>query len=171
MTIGRKGSALDMIFIMFSLMVFGIFILVGMYLTDTVFTPLSDMFNGTAGSTTLDTVKQGYGTMDNIFMFLFFMLNLVPVIFAVFVRTHPVFLIVNLLVIFVYMFLAPSMSNIMLEFWGQPEFAPYALGGGGSYTFNVMTRLFQYLPYISVGLAVIVMVAMFVKQPEGGVSL
>jgi len=168
---GRKGSALDMIFIMFSLMVLGMFILVGMYLTDTIFTPMQEMFNDTAGSTTLTTVKNGYGAMDNIFMFLFFMLNMVPVIFAVFVKTHPVFLIINILVIFIYMFLAPSMSNMMLDFWNTPEFAPYALGGGGSFTFDVMTRLFQYLPYISVGLSIIIMVAMFVKSPSGGTTL
>lgn len=172
MKIGNKGTTLDVIFIFILLLGFGITILVSTYLADQIFPMLTGFFGPTSQATSIvDTTAAGYGAFDNIFMFLFFMLNMIPVIAAVLVKHHPIFLIINILVLVIWLLIAPAMSNVMLEFWEMEEFAQYAIGGGGSRTYSVMTRLFQYGPYLSVGLSIILMVAMFVKSPSGGVSM
>ena len=167
--LGRKGTTIDMFFIFIALMFFGMIILTSLYLADQIFPELTDFFGESSEATTVvKTAKQGYAALDNIFLLLFFMLNMVPLVFAVFVRHHPIFLVINIFVLIAFMFVVPSLSNAMRQFWMQPEFAQYALGGGGSYTFNIMTRLFQYMPVISVGLSVLIMIAMFVKSPSEG---
>jgi hypothetical protein len=65
--------------------------------------------------------------------------------------------------IIIFFFVIPPLSNVVKEFWEQPEFAQYAAGGSGFVTYNVMTRVFQYLPMISIGISIILMIAMFSK--------
>ena len=170
--IGKKGTTIDMFFIFIALMFFGMIILMSLYLADSIFPELIGFFGESNEATTvIKTAKQGYAALDNIFLLLFFMLNMVPLVFAIFVRHHPIFLVINIFVLIAFMFVVPSLSNAMREFWMTPEFAQYAVGGGGSYTFNIMTRLFQYMPFISVGLSVLIMIAMFVKSPTEGVTM
>jgi len=163
----KKGTVLDMFAISIVLLFFGIIAVVSIYVADQIFPELIGFFGTGAGVTVVKTVKQGYGTMDYIFMFLYFMLTLVPIIFASLVRHHPVFLILNILLLFIFFLVVPVFSNVMREFWQTEEFGIYAFGGGGSYTYPVMTRLFQYMPLISSAVSVIIMIAMFAKRGTG----
>lgn len=170
MKIGNKGTILDMFAITIGLLVLAIVIITATYVWDQINPQLQTMFvNPTSNESirVLKTTQQGFGTFDYIFMFLYFMLSLVPVIFAALVRHHPVFLILNIIILFIFFFIAPVFSNVMREFWSVSEFAVYAYGGAGTQTYPIMTRLFQYLPLISAGFSVILMIAMFAKRGSG----
>ena len=168
---GKKGTMLDIMMVSLVVLFFGIVMIMCLYIADQVFPQLTGYFGGGVGVEVINTVKQGFGTVDYIFMFVYFMLSMVPVLFAALVRHHPIFLILNIIIMIVLFFVFPVISNVMLEFWSTPEFAPYAFGGGGSYTFPIMTRLFQYLPLINMGISVIVMIAMFAKRGGAGGGL
>lgn len=163
----RKGTIIDMFYLLILFLFFGIIIVVSVYLKDQIFPELIEMLGtnitGNKAPTVLRTAEQGYMLMDNIFMMLYFMLAGSSIIFAALVRTNPVFFVLNLIMLFVLFLIAPAMSNVMREFWSQPEFAVYAAGGGGSVTFVITTRIFQYLPHISVGLSILLIIAQFAK--------
>lgn len=172
MRLGRKGTVIDMMFVALMVLVFGMLIVMATYIADKVFTPMEAFFAGDNATTAVMAQNRAnFGAFDNIFIFLYFMLNLVPVVFAVFVKHHPVFLIINILLLIVFLIIAPSLSNVMLTFWQTPELAQYAEGGGGWRTYDVMTRVFQYMPYLSVAISMMLMVAMFIKPPSMGSTM
>lgn len=169
--IGKKGTMLDVLLISIVLLVFGIVSILAVYIWDAVYTPITDMFTGAGNDTAIevmDTVEAGFGVIDYIFLFVYFMLSMTPIIFAVFVNHHPIFIVLNIMIVIILFFVFPVLSNVMYEFWSQPPFAEYAFGGGGTVTFPIMTRIFQYLPLITSGFSVMLMVAMFAKR--GGVG-
>lgn len=160
---------LDLFFFLMVFLILGVAWVIGAYVLGEVTDPLIPIFNGTAANTTINTVRTGYRTFDFIFGFLFIVLNLVPLYMAVMVKNHPVFFVVNLILFIIYMLLAPVISNVMLEVWSNPALAETSTGGSASVTLPMMTRLFQYLPLISFGLAFLVSIAMFGKGQGGGV--
>jgi hypothetical protein len=164
MKLGGKGTMIDIFYLILVFMFFGIMALVSVYLKDQIFPQLVDVLgNGTTSETILNTAEQGYQMMDNLFMMLYFVLAGVSIIFAALVRTNPAFFVLNIIMLFVLFLIAPAMSNVMREFWATPEFAQYAAGGGGSITYPIMTRVFQYLPHITVGISVLLILAQFSK--------
>ena len=166
--IGKKGSILDMFYYLAVFLFFGIIILISIYLADQILPDLQTEFASSSDALSImNTAKAGYSTVDNLFIFLYFTLCIAPIIFAVMVKVSPIFIFINVIMFVIFFLVAPSISNVMYEFWNQPEFSKYAYGGSSSYIFPGMTRVFQYLPYISMGLATILMIAMFAKRDEG----
>jgi len=164
MKLGSKATMIDMFYLILVFMFFGIMAIISLYLKDQIFPQILDMVgNGTDSETILNTAEQGYSMMDNLFMMLYFVLAGVSIIFAALVRTNPAFFVLNIIMLFVLFLIAPAMSNVMRDFWATPEFAQYAAGGGGSVTYPVMTRIFQYLPHITIGISVLLMLAQFSK--------
>jgi len=160
----RKASMLDMFYIVIVILFLGIMIVIGVYLKDQIFPQFTEMFGAGEATNVVNTANQGYRSMDFIFIFLFFGLCSVPIILAMLVDVHPVFFVINILVVIFFFIVTPQISNVMQQFWGQDEFAVYASGGSGSYTFPIMTRIFQYLPFITCGISLILMIIMFVKR-------
>lgn len=164
MRLGKKGTMVDMFYLILVFMFFGIMAIISVYLKDQIFPEiLGFVGEGGAPEDILNTAEQGYLMMDNLFMMLYFILSGVSIIFAALVRTHPAFFVLNLIMLFLLFLIAPAMSNVMREFWATPEFAPYAAGGGGSVNYTIMTRIFQYLPHITIGISVLLMLAQFSK--------
>jgi hypothetical protein len=108
-----------------------------------------------------------YGIMDYIFLFLFVGLTITPVMFAFMVQTHPIFLVVNILLVIIMFIVMPVISNMVRSVWMAPMFEQYASGGGGSHTYPIMTAVFTYLPVLVGGISLILSIAMFVKGREG----
>jgi len=154
---------IDLFFFLIVFLFLGISWLVGAYLLDSVTTPILPIVNGTEGTTMINQVKTSYQTFDFIFAFIFIVLNLVPIYLSVMVKNHPIFFVINIILFIIYMILTPVISNAMRTIWLQPQFVEYSAGGSGYVTFSIMTRIFQYLPLMSFGLAFIVSVAMFGK--------
>jgi len=104
--------------------------------------------------------------LDYLFLFLFFALYSVPIMFSFMVKGNPIFMVVNLLILVILFLITPTLSNVVREMWSSDEFSSYAYGGGGSYVFSIMTKIFQYLPLVTASLSAIIMVAMFAKGSE-----
>jgi len=171
MRLGRKGSTMDIFYLMFVFLVLGIMMLVAVYLKDQVFPQFTAAFGTTSEATNImNTTENAFNTMDNVFLFVYFMMSFTTIIFAALVRTHPVFFIVNVILMVILFIITPTFSNIMREFWAVTEFAPYAAGGTGSITFPVMTRIFQYLPIVVMGISIILMIASFAKRESVGAT-
>ena len=163
---GNKGSMLDILLVVMAMMIFAMSILVSTKISDEVSGFFLGEFGSTEATTVYKTARQGFGIFDFLFMFMFFVLTLLPVLFAVMVKNNPIFFVLNFIVVLIYFLVAPALSNVMYEFWNAGDFAQYAAGGGGSFTYPIMTRTFQWLPYISLGISVILMVAQFGKSGE-----
>jgi len=161
-----KGSMVDMFYLLVFFLIFGMMILTAAYLSDSILPQLTNIFGSGEATTITNTVKGTFRIMDYLFLGMFFILSVIPIIFAFLVKTHPIFFIINLLLLFIYFLIAPSISNVMHDFWVNPEFAQYAEGGGGSFTFPIMTRIFQNLPLITIGMSVILSIASFAKGGE-----
>jgi len=168
MRLGRKGSTMDIFYLMFVFLVLGIMMLVAVYLKDQIFPQFTSAFGAGEATNVMTTSENVFSTMDNVFLFVYFMMSFTTIIFAALVRTHPVFFIVNVILMVILFIITPTFSNIMREFWSVPEFAPYAAGGTGSITFPVMTRIFQYLPIVVMGISIILMIASFAKRGDVG---
>lgn len=166
--LGRKGSVLDIFFAVLIGMVVVITTLVAVFLYDNVSSAIISVLpNNTVGTNvtteTINKVYVGFQAMDYVFMIVFFMLCLSPIILSLFVLAHPVFMVINIVLILVLFLVFPVMSNVVHEFWTQPSFAQYATGGGGSVTFPIMTSIFEWLPIIGSVMGILVMVVMYAK--------
>lgn len=159
-----KASMIDMFYVVIIILFLGIIIVVGVYLKDQIFPQLTEFFGAGDATDVVNTASQGYRTMDYIFLFLFFGMCSVPIILAMMVNVHPVFYVINIIVLIFFFLVVPQISNVMQQFWSQDEFAVYASGGSGSYTFSIMTRVFQYMPFITSGISLILMIVMFTKR-------
>lgn len=161
---GNKGSAIDIFWIVIAMLVVGIMALVGTYIKDQVY-PMIQGFTGddTEAAGIMNTAAQGIGMMDNLFMMTYFMMAGAAIVFAALVRNHPIYFVLNLILLMILFLITPAISNVMRAFWNTPEFAPYAAGGAGSVTFPIMTRMFQWLPAITVGVSILLMVVQFSK--------
>lgn len=160
----KFGSMIDMFFVVIVILFLGIIIVIGVYLKDQIFPQFTEMFGAGEATDVVNLSEQGYRSMDFIFLFLFFGLCSVPIILAMMVNVNPVFYVINIIVVIFFFIITPQISNVMQQFWGQDEFAVYASGGSGSFTFPIMTRVFQYLPFITAGISTLLMLVMFVKR-------
>ncbi len=151
--------------------VFAIAAIFSLFIWDKISPMFTGFFGAGDATAIVNTVHSAYGVMDYIFLFLFFGLSLVPIVFAFLVKTHPIFFVVNLIMIVIMFMVMPALSNMVRNIWATPELAQYAAGGGGSFTFTITTRVFQYLPLLTCALSVILSIAMFAKNRDGGVGI
>lgn len=169
MNVGKKGSIIDTFVILIVFVIMGIVLIVSLFLKDAIFPKLSNALNNETGSTSvMATVSGGFTIFDNLFLLAFFMLNATTIIMAALVPSHPVFLIVNVMLLIILFVIAPTFSNIMQKFWSTPDFAAYSEGGGASQTLPIMTRMFQYLPSITLGISVLLIIVQYSKNQGGG---
>lgn len=166
MTIGRKGASIDLLYIMVMALVIGISTLVALYVHDQSYTLLSPMLDNAEAQNVMNTSTASLRVLDYLFVTTYFMSCLGSIISAALVRNHPIFLVVSIILMMVVMIISPIISNVMLEFWSQPEFAEFAEGGGGTITLPLMTRVFQYMPHITAVLSVMIMILSFSKGDE-----
>jgi hypothetical protein len=165
-----KGSLLDLFYMVIVIFMLGVSILAAVYVKDQIFPPLSSMLSSSSDATSvLTTVSNGFSIFDEIFLFMFIMLSIIPIIFAFLVPTHPVFILINIILFLIYLVVVPSLSNAMRSFWSSSFFAPYAAGGSGSTTYVIMTAIFQYLPIITCAFGLVLTVVTFVKFGGGNV--
>jgi len=153
----------DLILITLVSAVFMISVLVALYALDGMSEELYPMFGSTPARTALTTVRNVFGMFDVLIFFLFLMLSMLPIVFATLVKTHPIFIVFNIMLIIVYMLMTPMISKMMYSVFNTDELAQYAAGGGGSFTFRFTMALFQYLPLVSLGLSMVLMVSQFGK--------
>lgn len=163
----KKGSVLDLFWLMVTMFVVCIAVLVGTYLKDQVFPQLKAVL-GTESSagTYMDLASMGFQTLDYAFLFITMMTGGAAIILAFFVENHPVFFFVNIILLGILLLVSPAISNAARSFWALPQFAPYASGGGGSVTYPIMTQLMRWMPLVLAAIGTVLSIAQFAK-PRG----
>ena len=163
----RKGSIIDFFWVAIVLVVMAIMLFLAIYLKDQIFPSISSTIGAGVGTNTLNTVSAEFVMFDYIFLFAFVFFFIVPIILAFSAPNHPVFYVINILVLILFFAVIPVLSNVVREFVSNAEFSEYAAGGSAAQTYPIMTRLMQYLPQISIGAGIILIMAMFAKPREG----
>jgi hypothetical protein len=90
-------------------------------------------------------------------MFLLFM-ALGAIVSAFLIRTHPVFLAINIILLLVQMLITPMLTNM----WSSLMFADPALLAEAS-TFTFALLLFDHLPLISFVMSVLVILVSYMR--------
>ena len=130
-------------------LIFGIMVMIGKSVLHSVNTSINDSqtFNN-ASKNIINTVDQNYTTLwDNLFLMLFVGAWLVLLISFYFIQEHPVMTIFAIILIVIFLLLAPIFSNIFLSFGTATNL--------DSSQFPIMQFIFQnYLAFIiSMGLS------------------
>jgi hypothetical protein len=154
---------IDMFYFLVMFLIFGIVILVSIYVWGQMGPAMNAFFGPGQAQTVMTTTTNAWRAMDYIFMGSYFLMCGLPILFATMVRNSPAVLILNIILLVIYFLIVPKISDVMLKFWSAPQFAQYAAGGSATITFPVMMRMFQYMPLISLGISVILMIAIASK--------
>ena len=162
----KKGSVLDLIFMVVLCMIFAIIVLFGTHIWNQIAPLLKNTFGPGDATDIMNSVQAQFGVMDYVFLFLFFGMCIIPIILAFLVKLHPIFFVVNILLLIVMFIVMPPLSNTVRSIWQTKELSQYAAGGGGFVTYPIMTKVFQYLPIITGALSIVLSIAMFVKARE-----
>lgn len=132
--------------------VFGYFVLEELSLSPLNETAAADYITG--GQTTLKV-------FDSAFLFLTFMIIIGTVIAAFFVRTHPIFFVVGLILSIVFIFIGAILTNIYMEIVSVAVLQPSAEAMVN------MTLLMQNLPLIIFIIIMLMFVALYAKFRSG----
>lgn len=110
----RKGSLLDLIFIAFVLMFFGIVVLVGLKIGTEFKDRIDDMDNMPVESKTAaeDTITKYTYTIDKTFLFFTIFLGIATLTLAALVRIHPIFIPFYFIGWIIVIFLSGIFSNL-----------------------------------------------------------
>ncbi len=148
-----EGSMWDMPLAALYLLIAGVILAVMFVLAPQIQNSNPTVFNGVFGSvmTALNILVIG------VFLVYIFM-NLIPIIAAYFVRTHPVFFIVSLLVLMIEMLIYYTVSNVFTTF-----ISTSVLVTVGNSNLSLLVAVFQNLPLISFVFSVLLLIAQYAK--------
>jgi len=150
----KKGSILDLVFIMTALLIFAMVVLIGFKLSSEVNTQVQDNIDIPTEAKTASTQLLGFypGAIDNTFLFLTVGLAIVTLIMAALVKVHPIFIPLFIIGWIIIIFLAGICSNIYRAMAVNPNLAAQATAL--TYTSFIM----GYLPLIVGGLGILLMI-------------
>ena len=167
MRISRKGSVFDLFYITFAFLVVGIMFVISLFLKDQIFPSLTTMLNTSSEAVSVaNTSAQGLNMLDGLFLLSFFMMNGAAVVFAALVPNNPIFAILNVIMMILLVLVTPAFSNVMQAFWSVDGMAQYAEGGGAAVTMPITTRVFQFLPALTFGISLVIMIVQYGKRAE-----
>jgi len=155
-----KGSILDLIpivIILFALAVVSIF----GYLFVDEFSRM-DAINDTIFGEYLDQTKVTLSVFDGAVLFLTFMIIVGTVIAAFFVRTHPIFFIIGLMLSVILIFVSAMITNLFMYFVESPQLADAANH------MPTMVLIMQNMPMIILVTIIFVFIALYVKRRGEG---
>lgn len=157
----KKAQSLAVATFMIIIFVAAISIVLSKY----VFTQTINAFNNTGvlNATQLATVNQfgvGFGIIDTMFLVLVAGLTIVIFITAYVVRSHPIWLIPNLIAMLIMVFVSMVLSDTFGEFIGVTELAAEIS------TFSLTQYFMSILPYYTVVVCVLSFIVMMGKSNE-----
>ena len=154
---GKKGSLLDLVYIVLFVFFFSFSILIGYKIADAVNTKaqaMSDM--STEGKTAVGKLPGYYSTiMDNGFLFFTIGIAIVTFILAALVRVHPIFIPLYIIGLAFVVFLSAIFSNAYEAFAESSELSSL------SANLTLINYIMTYLPFIVGIFGTILMVIMY----------
>lgn len=149
---------LDMGFVILGALIFGVSLMFGVWLLDTMITQAPTELPTTA----LTQAKGALLVMDGAIAVLIGLICLSTIILAFIVRSHPVFFAISFLITLFLIPCAAIVSNVYNELATTAEFA--AAANQLPYTFT----LFSFLPHITCVFSAIIGIVMFGKAQHSG---
>lgn len=158
----KKGNILDIPVMIVMLAVLAICVLIGfkILLAFNEEVQSNDMFSAEAKA------QASYGTgwyddfLNNSFFFVYIGLTLASVISAYFVDVNPVFFVIFMILMVLFVFTSAIISDVVIGIYGTPEFATI------SANFGTIQNFFAYLPvYVTISSALII-VSMVIRPKE-----
>jgi len=111
------------------------------------------------GKEIMQDSKEGYvDVWDGIFGFMLVGLSIAAVIGAYMVDTHPVFMVLSLIVLAAFIIVSATMSNAYYEVESNSAFSTFAED------FKIMHYITNHLPYYVVVEGILITVALFAKS-------
>jgi hypothetical protein len=155
-----KGTILDFLVIGIALLLMSISILFG----STMLREYATMFNATnPPNTSMEIIQSGQTTMrafDSLFVLLTFGMMLATVISAFFVRTHPVFFVLSLLLMLLVLPMMAIFSNIFEEFATHQDLLQAASD------YPLMQSIWGSLPTITLVFIIVTAIVLYSKMNE-----
>ncbi len=149
-----KGTAFDILLLVVILFSIAIFVL----FSYTISLELLPAFNDTGLNVTfLHQAQTALRVFDSGMAFLVGGFMIALIVSSFYIRTHPVFFILTLLVGVVVLMVSPIISNL------YGEIASHTSMQAAANEFPIMTNVFQYLPYIVLAFIVIVSIVLYSK--------
>ena len=129
------SNLIDAIFAAFTLLVFGIFVLVGLM----VFLSISD--TGLLGTYASD-LQQFYTSLNNVAIFIAIGMSLAAVFSGLMIRTHPAFFIIAVILVFIEFLVVPSFVQV---YNGVAQSMPIAVQNDMA----LQSQILQMLPLLT----------------------
>ena len=155
--LNKKGSILDLVFIISVVLMFGIMMLIGSKVVAEFQGKLNEGGGATAeGNAAIDKMESHYsGVLDYSILFLAIGLSIGAFALASMVRIHPIFIPFYLIIMVVLIIIAGAASNIYTEMAANPLLSAQADD------LLVISSILTYLPFLIGILATILMVVMY----------
>lgn len=153
----RKGSVLDLFFISSSVFAFAMVLVVSYFML----TQFQTGFEATAYSNTtafaFSAGSVGFSAFNGGFLLVFMSFVLFTLISVYFIRTHPVFFVVNIFVLALLIIFSGTISNAYTEM-----FTDNALSTSANF-FTYPALLLGNLPYAMIIISIVIVIIMFGK--------
>lgn len=158
--IKKKGSVLDIIFIMILLFVTGITIVAGYTIYHKYSESIVTMpeFNTSRQQNITATANITLNSFDYLFVFIMVGLLIMVIISSFQIQTHPIFFFISIFLLIIAILLSSSLANIYESIIGEADFA----AAGSQYV--VMGYVFQHFPTVILIIGAILFIILFAKS-------
>lgn len=157
----KKAQIGSVLSVMLILVVLAITILLGRLILTTFYDAMDEaQLTTDATETAKTTILATYSGLDYTFVFLVVGLILGMIISSFFIPTHPIFILLNIIGIFVLVFLGMIFSNV----YGEIIVGEDAILGVEAEGYPIINYVILYLPYLGAVLITIATIIMFSRS-------
>jgi hypothetical protein len=156
-----KGSIFDVLIIAISLTVLAIGILVASIVMTNVQVSMGPTLDNPVATEALQQGTNAINTFNYGFVIIAVGLGLGSVIFAFLTPTHPIFMILSILMLMIFIIIIPQLSNVYQTMTSDAIFT------GAAANFGLMSLIMNNLPLFSTVFAVMIMIALYLRWNSG----
>jgi hypothetical protein len=164
---GKRGQIIQIAFILFFIFIAAVLVLTYTKIMNNFWSAISE--TGGLNNSNIAKVKATYDTFPKVFdysvMLLIVGLTIGLVITSFLIPSHPIFLLVNIIGIFILVLVSMVFSNMYGQLIAGID-APFAIEAE---SFPLSIFIMQYLPYACIIITILTTIVMFAKgQSSGG---
>lgn len=160
MKMNKKASILDVVWIGGFLLAFCLISLIS-YKLLVDFNDNSDQITQTEATDALTNIENAsVTTIQTIFFTLFMGLSIFILVMAFFIRSHPIFFVIGLILLAIFMIVFNMYADIYTEFASSDQMSGYTVN------FTIMNYIMQNLEYFLAGLGFLVLIVLYIKRGD-----
>lgn len=162
----KKGQLLQLIFVLVLIFSISLTLIVSKHVLTEFNNALDESgLHTTESKFVSDTMMNAFVTFDNMVIFILIGVTLGLLITSFFIPSHPAFLVINVIGLFLMVFFAIFLSNVYGEIVSPENEAFYEVIADGS--LSKLTFIMQYLPFICCAIVFFSTLAMYAKGRGG----